>query len=240
MKKIKLEAEKRKIFGKKVKKLRKEGILPANIYGRQVKSSAVQVPFKDFQKVYHEAGETGLVELQVTGEEKVRPVLLHNLQFDPVSHAPLHVDFYQVDLKEKITAPVPVVTVGESPAVAEKKGLLLTIINEIEVEALPTDLPENIPVDIGKLAEVDQEIKVSDLKVPSAVKILTDPSLVAVKIGPLVTAEMEAEIKKEEEEKAATEAAKAEEVAKEAEAAPAAEAKPEPEKPEEDKTSGPS
>lgn len=213
MKKLKLEIEKRKITGRKVKNLRRQGILPANIYGKNVKSLAVQLPLKDFDRVLKEVGETGLLELSVAGEEKARPVLIHNVQLDPVTSQPLHTDFFQVDLKEKVTTMVPLEIVGEAPAVKDKKGVLLTTLNEVEVEALPADLPEKIEVDTSHLFEVNQEVKVADLKIPTGVTILTDSGLIACKIGSLVTTQMEAEIKKEE--------AAAAEVA--VEAAPAAE-----------------
>lgn len=225
MKKSRLQAEKRKISGRKVKKLRQDGILPANIYGKKIKSQAVQLSLKDFEGVFKEVGETGLLELAVAGEEKTRPVLIHNVQLDPLTAQPLHTDFFQVDLKEKITAMVPLVVVGEASAVKEKKGVLLHTLNEIEVEALPTDLPEKIEVETSPLSEVDQEIKVGELKPPSGVTILTDSALVICKIGPLVTAEMEAEIKKEEE----TAAAEAQEAAAAKGEVPAAETAPAPE-----------
>lgn len=199
MKKTKLDVEKRKITGKKVKALRKQGILPANIYGKNIKSLAVQLALKDFDKTFKEVGETGLLELSVAGEEKTRPVLIHNVHLDPVTSLPLHTDFFQVDLKEKVTTMVPLEMIGEALAVKDKKGVLLTTLNEVEVEALPSDLPEKIEIDVSSLLEVDQEIKVADLKAPAGVTILADGGLVACKIAPLVTAEMEAEIKKEEE-----------------------------------------
>ena len=110
----KLKAEKRKVEGRKVKTLRREGILPANVYGKDVKSLSIQVSLKEFSKVFKEAGETGLVEIEI-GKEK-RPVLVNNIQYDPVTDLPLHVDFHQVDLKKKTTASVPIEFVGDAPA----------------------------------------------------------------------------------------------------------------------------
>lgn len=234
MKKHKLEVEKRKTTGKKVKNLRREGVLPANIYGKKIKSLPVQLPLKDFDRVFKEVGETGLLELSVAGEDKARPVLIHNVQLDPLTSLPLHTDFFQVDLKEKVTTMAPLEITGEALAVKEKKGVLLHTLNGIEVEALPTDLPEKIEVDVSQLAEVDQEIKVSDLKVPPRVTVLTEAGLVVCKISPLITAEMEAEIKKEKEETAAVAAEAAVERGEEAppvegEAPPAPEGAPAPE-----------
>lgn len=206
MEKHKLKVEKRKVLGRKVKSLRKEGILPSNIYGKGVKSLAVQVPIKDFLKLYQKVGETGVVELSV-GEGEPRPALVSNLQLHPVTGHPLHVDFRQVTLTEKVRTTVPVVTVNEAPAVEQKIGVLLTPLDEIEVEALPADLPEKIEVDISSLSEVDQEIKVTDLTISKKITVLTEPGLVVIKIGPLITEEAKKIL---EEEKAAAEEAKAE------------------------------
>jgi large subunit ribosomal protein L25 len=182
--KVSLKVEKRKVLGKKVKKLRKEGILPANIYGKNVKSLAVQVSLKEFLPVYKKVGETGIVEVMVEGEKAPRHALIHNVQKDPVSDQPLHADFHQVSLTEKITASIPVELVGESPAVAQKLGVLIQPLSEVEVEALPTELPEQFTVDISGLKEVDQAITVGDLKPPAGVKILTFEKEILVKINP--------------------------------------------------------
>lgn len=208
MEKHSLSAQKRIITGKKVKTLRKQGLLPANIYGKNIKSQAAQVDLKEFQKVYEEVGETGLIDL-LLGDKETRPVLIHNVQLDPIKSLPLHTDFYQVSLKEKVTAMVPVIFVGDSPAVVNKEGVLLTVLDEVEVEALPTDLPENIELDVSKLTAIDQELKVKDLKIDKTkIEIKSDPNLTLVKIGPLITEEMKKEME-EEKAKAKAEAAAA-------------------------------
>ncbi len=161
---------------------------------------AVELPVKEFEKTFKEVGETGLVDLKVDG--KMKPVLIHNVQYDPLSHEPLHADFYQVNLKEKVKTSVPVSFVGEPQAIINKVGILLEQISELEVEALPTDLPENIEVNVEKLANVDDQITVADIKAPAGVTILSDASQVVAKIGELVT--------KEAAQQAAAEAAAAE------------------------------
>ncbi len=193
---------KRDVVGRKTKKLRLEGMIPATVYGNNVPSVSVTVTLADFKKVYAEAGETGLVELSVDGS--VRPTLIHHVQKDPLKDTVLHVEFHQVDLKVNVKAAVPLAFIGESPAVAQKIGVLLTLLTEIEVEALPTDLPEKIEVDVSTLTEVDQEVKVSDLKVPSGVTVLSDATVSVVKVGSLVSKEAEAQA---EQEAAAAEAA---------------------------------
>jgi large subunit ribosomal protein L25 len=208
VKKSKLEVQKRKVLGQKVKKLRLEGFLPANIYGKKIKSTAVQVNLKDFEKVYREAGETGVVELRVKGEKKTRPVLIHNLQVHPVTNGPLHADFHQISLKEKTTVEVPIELIGEAPAEKEGIGILVTLFSSLEVEALPTDLPEKLEVDITKLEKVDDVVRVKDIKVDKKkVKILANENEIVAKIEPPAKEEAPPEEEKPEEAKPEEEAA---------------------------------
>lgn len=183
MQKNTLKAEKRKVLGRKVKKLRREGVLPANIYGKKIKSLSIKFPVVDFEKVYKAAGETGIVEITV-GKQK-KPVLISNVQLDPVTDKPLHVDFHQVDLKEKTTADVPIELIGESPAEKQGLGTVVQSINEIEVEALPKDLPDKFEIDLSKLVKVDQTVQVKDLVVDTKkVKILAEAEQMIVKVEP--------------------------------------------------------
>ena len=218
MKKAKLEVQKRKILGRKVKKLRNQGILPANIYGKKIKSKALQVDLKEFEKLYKEVGETSVVDLKIKGEKKTRPILIHNLQIHPVTDLPLHADFRQISLKEKTTVEVPVELIGEAPAEKEGIGILVTLLDNLEVEALPSDLPEKLEVDISNLKVIDDVIRVTDIKVDrKKIKILASKNEIVAKIESLA---------KEEEVAPAEEAA--------VEEAPAEEVKPG-EKPEEKK-----
>jgi len=215
---LSLKVEKRDVLGKKVKKLRREGLIPANIYGRKVKSEAVSVQKSDFEKVFKEAGETQIVSLEL-GKEK-RPVLIHNIQKDPVTEDIIHIDFLQVDLKEKVTASIPVVGIGESPVEKQGLGTVVFYIDEIEVEALPTDLPEKMEVDLSSLQEVDQAILVKDLAFDtSKVEVKASPDEVVVKVEPV----------KEEtvEEAAPVEEAATEEAEPQKEEAPSSEAEEE-------------
>lgn len=205
MDKYVLKAQKRKVFGRKVKKLRQEGLLPANIFGKKIKSQSVTVAISEFLKVFEKTGETSLVEIELDG--KKLPVLITNVSYHPVTGLPLHADFHQVDLKEKVTANVSLELVGEAPAVKDKIGVLLKILNDIEVEALPADLPEKISVDVSSLKAIDEAVKISDLKIGSGIKILTDPLLEIVKIAPLVSKEAEQMAKEEAEKQAAQVAA---------------------------------
>jgi large subunit ribosomal protein L25 len=178
-----LKAEERKISGRKVKTIRNKGFLPGNVYGKKVKSLAVQVDKKEFEKIYKEAGETGLITLQVGSDD--RSVLVHNVQAHPVTDEPIHIDFRQVDLKTKVTAEVPVEVTGESPAEKQGIGTVVQYLNQVEVEALPTDLIEKFIVDTSTLAEVDQAIYVKDLKVDATkVEIKTGGDEIVVKVEP--------------------------------------------------------
>lgn len=178
-----LKAEERKIVGRKVKNLRKQGLVPANVYGKKVESLSLQVSEKEFKEIYKEVGETGLVTLEVGKEEK--PVLVHSIQVNAKTDEILHVDFLQVDLKVKVTAKVPVEVIGESPAEKQALGTVVQYLNEVEVEALPADLPEKFEVDTSELAEVDQAIHVKDLKVDaSKIEIKTDGEEIVVKVEP--------------------------------------------------------
>ena len=203
MKAIPLTAQIRELTGKKVKKIRREGLIPVTVYGKEIKSQSLAVPVKDFSKVYSLAGETGLVDLKFA--EKSLPTLISNVQIHPLGRQIIHAQFHAVNLKEKIKANVPLELTGESPAVSSNIGLLLQTLNEIEVEALPSDLPEKIEVDATNLAEIDQQISVADLKIPSGVEVLTGKEEVVVKVVPAVSQEA----KKEAEEAAAKAAAEA-------------------------------
>ncbi|MBI4034796.1 MAG: 50S ribosomal protein L25 [Candidatus Chisholmbacteria bacterium] len=185
-----LSAEKRTLTGRKVKTLRRQGILPATVFGKHVKSVTVQVPLQSFAKVADEVGETGLVDLNIKGDKTPRPVLISNIQQDPVTANFIHTDFHQVDLTEKVTAPIPIELTGESPAVKEKSAVLITLLDEIEIEALPTDLPEKFTVDISSLKEFNDSILVKDLKV--------DTTKITLKVDPAAQIVMVQEPKEEE------------------------------------------
>lgn len=209
--KITLKAEPRKITGRKVKSLRKQGILPINLFGKGIKSQSLQVKTSEFEKTFKQAGETNLVYLE-TGAEKEVPVLVSNIQVHPVTSRYLHSDLYQVDLTKKVTVNVPINLLGESPIVKDGAVLVQTL-KDLEVEALPTSIPESIDFDISTLLKVGDSLKISDAKDTKGADIIQDVETVIVQI----------QAQKEEE---VIEAPVEEEVAegKEAEAKPEAEA----------------
>ncbi|MBI2641689.1 50S ribosomal protein L25 [Candidatus Roizmanbacteria bacterium] len=171
--KVNLQVQPRTVVGKKVKKLRREGLVPGSIYGPEFKSQSVSVNYKDFTHAYKIVRETGVVYLNLDKNEL--PVLIKNVQHHPVSDIILHVDFRKIDLKKKIQTHVPVKVIGQSEAVAQKGGILLTLSNTLLVESLPQDIPPFIEVDISRLKEIGQEIKVADLKKSEKYEI-KDPS----------------------------------------------------------------
>jgi large subunit ribosomal protein L25 len=187
-----ITATSRTVLGKKVKQLRRDGLVPANIYGRNVEPLAITLSELDFSKVYKQAGETGLIDISIASEGQSRPVLVHSLLRDPVYGQILHIDLYQVNLKEKLVAAVPLEFVGESPVVKNKEGILLELLQEVEVESLPTDIPSSIEVDISLLVEVDQGVHVGDLVLPAGVEMQTDAEELVCKIEPAQMSEAEA------------------------------------------------
>ena len=185
----KLSAEKRKITGRKVKSLRKSGFVPANVFGKDIKSATIQIKAVDFTKFRKEAGESTLVYLSLEGEKESRPVMIHEITTHPVSGQILHIDFHQVNLKEKTTAEVIIKLTGESPAEKEKLGILVQQLSELEIEALPADMPESIEVSVASLAAEGDTVLVKDIKLSNKLTVKTDPEAIVVKIERLAKEE---------------------------------------------------
>lgn len=173
-------AQKREILGKKVRDLRQKGLIPAELYGHDAKNVHLAISLKDFTKVFEEAGTSAIVSLLVDKEKY--PVLIYDYQRDYLTGDFIHVDFYKVRMDEKIQAKIPLEFVGEAPAVKEKGGILNKTMLEIEVEALPANLPPQLMVDLTQLTELDQSIYVKNLKVPEGVEVLVDPETVIATI----------------------------------------------------------
>jgi len=188
--KVHLQAFPRTILGRKVATLRRDAKIPANIYLRGSESTPITLDKKEFSKLYTSAGETTLIELGIDGEKATHPVLIRDVQRHPVTAEFVHVDFQQVDLKQKVTANIPVIAIGESEAI-KAGGVLVMAYNELEVEALPTDLPEHFEVDLSKLVSIGDSITVADLSY--------DKNKVSISIEP---EEVLATIQAQEEEKA--------------------------------------
>lgn len=189
-----LQAATREIKGKKVKVLRRQGLIPAAVYGKGEKNMDISLDGKTFNKLYGEAGTSTLVNLVIDQDKPIK-VLVREPQLDPINLKPAHVDFYKVNMKEKIRTEVPLEMIGDSPVVIDLEGKLVTSLDAIEVECLPEDLVQHIEVDVSILTEFDQAIHVSDLKVPEKIEVLTDPELVVVVAqAPISEEELEAEL----------------------------------------------
>ncbi len=187
----KLTVDKRAITGRKVKTLRREGILPANLYGQEIKSQALQLNYQDFSKVFEKTGESGLIDLVVGKAKSSRPVLVGDIQIDPVTDKIIHVDFRQVDLTKKTVVSVPIELVGEAPAVEANEGVLIQTLSEVEVEALPEELPDHLEANISSLKRIDDTVRISDLEVKSEIAIKADQEEVVAKIEAPVEEEEE-------------------------------------------------
>ncbi len=179
-----LTAAPRSILGKQVKRLRQQGLLPANVYGRGLESLAIQLDAREFLRTVRAAGVRSMFELKVEGEPQPRFVLIRALQREGGTGDPIHVDFYQVDLNRPILTSVPLRVVGEAPAVRDLAGTLLVALETVTVRCRPLDLPEAIEVDVSKLASFDATITVGDLAAPPGVEIVTDPSTLVATVSP--------------------------------------------------------
>lgn len=204
MDRLSLKAEERIILGKKVKNLRRNGQLPGHVFGKGLETEAVSVDGKTFLKTFKEAGETGLIDLKI-GAEKIRPVMVRGVQYDPVSGDPIHIDFYQVNLAQKVKVPVPLVLIGQQPELVHLgEAIVLQTLNEVEVEALPTDLIENIEVDITSLKNIDDAITVGQLSFDrSKLTVSAAEDEIVVKLAPAITEEMKKQMEEEAVEAAA-------------------------------------
>ncbi len=192
---MELSVQKREIFGKSVKNLRARGLVPAELYGKGVENLHLAIPVKDFLKVLKQAGESTMISV-VLGNEK-RPAMIYDVSTDPVTDEILNVDLYQVRLDEKIKIKVPLEFVGESLAIKDKKGILVKAMQELEVEALPTNIPRSITVDLSKISDIGQSVYVKDLGVSGDVKISVAPESVVATVTAQMTEEQEAKLSAE-------------------------------------------
>jgi large subunit ribosomal protein L25 len=205
-----LEITPRTELRKQNRGLRAAGGVPGVVYGHRVDPVSVTLPRREFERAFHKVGRTQLLDLKIDGEGGSRKVLVREVQYDPRGGGVLHVDFYQVNLKEKITADVPVVLVGEAPAVQRRDGELQQNVNSLRVSCLPADIPEHVEVDVSGLEAVDDGIRVGQLFVPAEVEILNDPEELVVKIAVIREIEEEEPVEVEGEEGEAAEGEAAE------------------------------
>lgn len=191
-KNLELNVSVRETVGSRVRHLRADGIIPAVLYGKGQQAMNIQVPVKEFDLVFHKAGESTLVYLNV-GKDSF-PTIIKDVARDAISGVPLHADFYKVSLTEKIKAMVPVVFVGESPAVRDLKGIFVRNANELEVEALPQNLPHEISVDVSSLANFGDQIKLGDITLADVAFVGHADEVLATVQEPKSEEELQAEL----------------------------------------------
>jgi large subunit ribosomal protein L25 len=178
---MQLKASTRQPLGKRSRRLLREGKLPAVVYGHDTSATPILLDKLEFQKVFVKSGRTHLVDLLVDGDRSEK-VLVREIQTHPRRLGPIHVDFYQVNLQEKIEVEVPIHLTGESAAVKRGDADVLQPMHSVHVECLPSDIPEAFEVDLTPLEEIDAEFRVGDLSVPKGVTVLDEPDELVVRI----------------------------------------------------------
>ncbi len=182
MEQIELQATTREVLGKKVRFLRRQGVIPIHLFGHNVESVALQCDAAQLQRVLAEAGKTKLINLKLDKAKKPRNVVVREVQRDPRTGGLFHVDFYQLRMAEKVKMDVPIVLAGEAPALKSKDNTLSQELNSLTIECLPKQIPASIGVDLSHLTEVGQAIRVKDLVLDEEITVLNDPEVLVVKV----------------------------------------------------------
>lgn len=183
MQTIQLSAQTRSLVGRAVRQLRAQDVIPAVMYGHGTETVSLSIPRKTLQQAYEQAGESTLVDLQIDSATPVK-VIIHDVQRNGITGRIAHVDFYKVNMKEKITAEVPLVFVGEAAAVKTLGGVLIKNLIKVDVESLPADLPHELTVDISKLATFEDKITVADIQLPAGVTIQAEATEAVALVEP--------------------------------------------------------
>lgn len=196
MENLTLRAKKRTVLGRQNKRLREQGFIPAVVYGKKTDSCSLQVNSQDFKEVYKKAGDTDIIDLVIEdeGKEQTKSVLVQDVSNHFLNGLPIHIDFYEVEMDKPITTNVPISFIGESPAV-KLGGILVKPMSEIEIEALPRDIPHEIFVDISMLTDFGQKLCARDINLPPKVKVLIDENVtIATVDAPITDEELEKEL----------------------------------------------
>ncbi|MFC1920629.1 50S ribosomal protein L25 [Chloroflexota bacterium] len=193
---MELVANAREIKGKKVKVLRRQGLTPVNLFGSKVEPLPLQCDTSELQRILTRGGKTGVIDLKLDKIKQTRNVMVREIQREPRSGQLLHVDFYQVNMAEKIRVDVPIITIGEAPALKQKDNYLAHELNNLTVECLPHEIPSRVEIDVSELTEADQAIHVEDINLGETITIITPPDQLVVRIS---TQFVEKEIEVEEE-----------------------------------------
>lgn len=188
---IALKATARDIVGKKTRFLRREGITPTHLFGHNLKSLALQCNTDELRRVIARVRTTTLFSLGIDGEKRPRKVLIREIQNDPLGRQILHVDFYQIEMTEKLKVDVPIILGGEAPAMKVKGRSLHQSLTSLNIECLPDKLPHEIEVDLSPLTELGQSIHVKDLGLSTDITVINDPEQLIVKITETAAARAE-------------------------------------------------
>jgi len=197
MEKHVIEAKKRDVIGKKVKALRREGLLPAVLYGSGLDPMPITLNTREVRQTLSVIGANTLVTLKIDKKEYL--ALVRDMQREVIMRDLLHIDFQAVSLEENITSTVPVVVVGEAPAVKEMNALLVSGLDELQIEAKAKDLPDTIQVDVSELSEIGDNIQVKDLTISGDVRIMDDPEEIVVVVAAPTLMEIEPEVEEDAE-----------------------------------------
>ncbi len=198
MEHIELRVNTREVLGKKVRFLRRQGITPVHLFGHGIESAALQCDTGQLQRVLDQAGKTRLVGLKLDRAKKPRNVVVREIQRDPQTGELLHVDFYQVRMAEKIKVEVPIVLVGEAPALKDKGNMLMQELNRLTIECLPDEIPPTIELDLSHLTEAEQAIQVKDIPLDEGITVFDDPEYVVARISALPVEKVEEVVEEEE------------------------------------------
>lgn len=182
MDQIELKVTNREILGKKVRFLRRQGITPVHLIGHGIESKTLQCDTAQLQRVLAEAGKTQLIDLKLDNEKKPRTVVVREVQVEPRTGESLHVDFYQVKMAEQVKVEVPIVLVGEAPALKSKESMLVQELSTLSVECLPAKIPASVEVDLASLIKTEQVVRVEDIEMDKEISVLNDPAVLVVRI----------------------------------------------------------
>ena len=182
MDKVELKVTNREILGKKVRLLRRQGMTPVHLFGHGIESVALQCHTAELKRVLAQAGKTTLINLKLDKEKRPRAAVVREIQWEPLKDELLHVDFYQVRMDEKMRTEVPIVLLGEAPALKLKGNMLIQDLDTLTVECLPAKIPHSIEIDLSSLTQPEQMIRVKDIAIDRDIAVLNDPELVVVKV----------------------------------------------------------
>jgi len=198
MEQIELKVTKRQVLGKKVRFLRRQGVSRAHLFGYGIESLALECDTDNLERVLAEAGKTRLISLKLDNEKKRRNVVVREVQTESRTGETLHVDFYQVKMAEEVKVDVPVVLVGEAPALKLKENMLSQELNILTVECLPAKIPTSVELNLSSLTEPEQVIRVKDIELDKEINVLNNQEQVVVKISSRPVEKIEEKVVAEE------------------------------------------